>query len=203
VTPVYKLSANSVKNGRTVYGSMLAGNPVYEPPGDFQSIATVTVGSGGSSSITFSSIPATYAHLQIRAIAKAAPTATDIGYDLRLAMNSDTTGSNYECHYLFGNGSGAGAGANTDNRIIGAAAGSGNANMFAVNIYDILDYTNTNKYKVVRALGADDFNGSGYMIMYSMLWMNTNAITSLTFDFHTGPSFGQYSQFALYGIKGA
>jgi hypothetical protein len=46
VTPVYKLSASSI-TGRTNYGSMLAGNPAYELPADFESIATVTVGSGG------------------------------------------------------------------------------------------------------------------------------------------------------------
>jgi hypothetical protein len=198
---ITRATASSVIQGLPKRKSVLADNlPILA--GSYESIQTVTVGAGGQSSITFSSIPSTYKHLQVRAIAKAHPTATDTGYDLRLAMNSDTTGSNYECHYLFGNGSSVGAGANTDNRIIGASAGSGNANMFAVNVYDILDYTNTNKNKVVRALGADDFNGSGFMIMYSMLWMNTAAITSLTFDFHTGPSFGQYSQFALYGIKG-
>ena len=32
MSPVYKLSANSVKNGRTVYGSMLAGNTAYSIP---------------------------------------------------------------------------------------------------------------------------------------------------------------------------
>ena len=194
--PLISTRANASARGYGAFGGAAASLTSYD------SIATVTVGSTSQSSITFSSIPSTYKHLQVRAIAKAAPTATDIGYDLRLAMNSDTTGSNYECHYLFSSGTGVGAGANTDNRIIGASAGSGNANMFAVNVYDILDYTNTNKNKVVRAFGADDFNGSGYLIMYSMLWMNTSAITSLTFDFHTGPSFGQYSQFALYGIKG-
>jgi hypothetical protein len=46
VTPVYKLSASSI-TGRTNYGSMLAGNPVFVDI-DFESIATVTVGSGGS-----------------------------------------------------------------------------------------------------------------------------------------------------------
>ena len=34
----------------------------------YESIATVTVGAGGSSSVTFSSIPSTYQHLQIRYI---------------------------------------------------------------------------------------------------------------------------------------
>jgi hypothetical protein len=50
VTPVYKLSASSV-TGRTNYGSMLAGNPAYVPT-DFESIATVSVGSGRSNNVT-------------------------------------------------------------------------------------------------------------------------------------------------------
>jgi hypothetical protein len=56
VTPVYKLSASSV-TGRTNYGSMLAGNPAFAIPTDFESIATVTVGGGGAATVTFSSIP--------------------------------------------------------------------------------------------------------------------------------------------------
>lgn len=182
----------------TIASSLLQNidNGVMDP------LQVITVGPSGASSVTFTNIPSTYQHLQIRGTAKAAATASDVAYDLRLAMNSDTTGSNYECHYLYGNGSGVGAGANTDNRIIGQSAGSGNASMFSVGIYDILDYANTNKYKTVRWIGGTDFNGSGYVLLESMLWMNTNAITSLSIDFHTGPSFDQYSQFALYGIKG-
>jgi hypothetical protein len=57
VTPVYKLSASSV-TGRTNYGSMLAGNPAFELPGDFESIATVSVGGGGAAYVEFTSIPA-------------------------------------------------------------------------------------------------------------------------------------------------
>ena len=39
------------------------------PDNSYYQIGTTTVGAGGSSSITFSSIPATYTHLQIRGIA--------------------------------------------------------------------------------------------------------------------------------------
>lgn len=167
----------------------------------YESIQTVTVGAGGQSSISFTSIPSTFKHLQIRAIAKAAPTATDAGYDLRMAFNSNTTGSNYNSHYLFGNGSSVGAGVNSNNRIIGASSGSGNANIFTVNVYDILDYADTNKNKTVRCLYGNDFNGSGTVIFSSMVWMSTSAITSVSIDFNAGPSFGQYTSFALYGIK--
>jgi hypothetical protein len=36
----------------------------------YESIATVTVGSGGASEVEFTSIPSTYTHLQIRALAR-------------------------------------------------------------------------------------------------------------------------------------
>ena len=51
------------------YGTLLAGNAYYNPY-FYDSIATVVVGSGGASSITFSSVPSTYKHLQIRFIAR-------------------------------------------------------------------------------------------------------------------------------------
>ena len=44
-------------------------NPfIFAAGGDFESIATVTVGGGGAASIEFTSIPGTYQHLQIRGI---------------------------------------------------------------------------------------------------------------------------------------
>jgi hypothetical protein len=171
------------------------------PPNSYESIATVSL-TGSQSTISFSSIPSTFKHLQIRAIAKAAPTANDASYDLRMALNSDTTAGNYKSHNLYADGSSVGVGVNGVNRQIGGSAGSGNSNIFTANVYDILDYANTNKNKTVRCLFGTDFNGSGLMLFASMLWMNTSAITSISIDFNTGQSFGQYTSFALYGIKG-
>jgi hypothetical protein len=109
VTPVYKLSASSV-TGRTNYGSMLAGNPAFVPPGDFQSIATVSVGSGGAANVEFTSIPATYTHLQLRWIAKTDRVNTDDV--VNMTFNSDT-GANYSWHYIRGNGVAASSSAAT------------------------------------------------------------------------------------------
>jgi hypothetical protein len=66
---------------------------------------------------------------------------------------------------------------------------------------DILDYANTNKYKTTRTLIGRDRNGAGIMLFHSGLYQSTNAITSLKFFPSTG-NFAQYTQFALYGIKG-
>jgi predicted patatin/cPLA2 family phospholipase len=76
------------------------------------------------------------------------------------------------------------------------------ANIFGAGVIDILDYANTNKYKTVRALSGHDNNGSGYVNFESGLWMSTSAITSIKL-FTAGNVYAQYTQFALYGIKGA
>ena len=165
----------------------------------YESIATVTVGAGGSSSITFSSIPSTYKHLQIRGISR----ATSTGANNLVQFNSDT-GSNYAYHTLYGDGSSAAAAAATTqtSAYAGYTAQNGStANAFSSLIIDILDYANTNKYKTLRSLNGFDNNGSGLIVLASGLWQNTNAISTVSFAMNTG-NFAQYSSFALYGVKG-
>jgi hypothetical protein len=160
--------------------------------GSYESIQTVNVGAGGSTSITFSSIPSTYKHLQIRAYA---PT----GNYMDIRFNGDTTSSNYRGHYIVGVGSGTpGAGTNA-NAAYFPEAGGWSSPWCAV--LDILDYSDTNKYKTQRTLEGFDANGSGEVYLYSSLWMSTSAISSIVLS-RSGASVGQYSKFALYGIKG-
>jgi len=172
----------------------------------YESIATTTVGSGGSATITFSSIPATYTHLQIRGIARSTLTGTaeDI---IRIRFNSDT-GSNYSTHALAGDGSVAyiAAAAASQTSGFGAAIPRAGvtASVFGAFVYDVLDYANTNKYKTVRSIGSFDRNGGGNVIFASAAWLSTSAITSITmFPEGGSASFPEYSQFALYGIKGS
>ena len=169
----------------------------------YESIATTTVGSGGSSTITFSSIPSTYKHLQIRFIGRYTATTKNLYFD----YNGDTTASNYYLHSVTGDGSSATSGG-AQLAIIASDAitSSGEtASAFGAGVIDILDYANTNKYKTSRALSGNDLNGSGNIRLGSCLWMNTAAITSITLKPQSGlgANFAQYSQFALYGIKGA
>ena len=189
----------SFKRGTKSRG-MLAG---YDP-GVFIPIATITVGSTAQSSVTFTSIPSTYTHLQIRGIGRFS------GNDSYGSMqfNSVTPGANYYNHRLLGNGSAAVAQSTADSPARLQMTNNGStANNFAVFIIDILDYTSTNKNKTVRYFSAWDNNGSGLLFFDSSLWSSTPAaITSIKFDARVdgGTSdFGQYTQFALYGIKGA
>jgi len=164
----------------------------------YESIATVTVGSGGSSEINFTSIPATYTHLQIRGISNH---STSGASSLFCRFNSDSA-SNYSAHYLQGSGSSVAAGAIlTTYMYIGT--GYGDANIYHGAVIDILDYKDTNKYKTIRTLCGYDANGSGYVELTSGNWRSTSAVSSITLYYEGGRSMDQYTQFALYGIKGA
>ena len=177
-----------------IWASQISGH-LWAPEGAYDALATVTVGSGGASSITFTGIPSGYKHLQIRAICL--NTGQD---DLFMAFNSDTTGANYDRHQMGGNGSSVYAYYNAGVNGGGGAIGVTSATAPAGNIIDILDYSSSVKNKTSRCLGGVDRNGSGNIQFYSQLWKSTSPVTSITFSTFTYP-FSQYSQFALYGVK--
>lgn len=168
--------------------------------GDFESIATVTVGSGGATDISFTSIPTTYQHLQVRYIAR----DTASGQYFTIQVNGDTSVNSYTWHSLQGDGATATAAGNATGTfpgvVVNFAAGA-TTDIFSAHVIDILDYANTNKNTTFRSLGGYDANGSGVANLQSNLWTSTNAITSLKFLYNSG-NIAQHSHFALYGIKG-
>lgn len=172
------------------------------PQGAYDSLAVTTVGSTPVGTVTFSGIPQNYKHLQVRILMRS-DRATTLDSNF-IYFNGDTTTSNYVTHGLVGSGSGTpGAYTDTADYIgIGVLPGSSIAsNIFGVSIVDILDYTNINKYKVCKTLNGTDANGSGQARFNSGMWMNTGAVTSISFNTHGGGNFTQYSQFAIYGVK--
>ena len=184
MSPILGVFASSIQNS-------IASATSYE------SISTVTVGSGGTSAVTFSSIPATYTHLQVRGIARSTGSSS-----MKLRVNSDT-GSNYSYHQLYGNGSTVssnGYASFTTMYIANLPVAADGANLFDGFVIDILDYANTSKNKTFRSLNGFDANGSGYIALESDAWLNTSAVTTL--EFTTSVGIAQYSSFALYGIKG-
>jgi hypothetical protein len=186
--------ANKLKSG-----SLLVGNTAYIPP-SYESIATIS-GTGSSGSITFSSIPSTYKHLQLRVFGTY--TSTELKIDLR--MNGDTA-SNYNSHWVQGSGASAtstGAYSDTSMAGVGWVVGdSTSSNIGGVAIIDIIDYASTTKYKTVRSFNGQDTNGAGIVRLSSGSWMSTSAVSSLTLLISSG-SFKTNAKFALYGIKGA
>ena len=184
----------------TRYTDMLAGNTTWnpwEPEGAFDALATITVPSGGLSSITFGAIPNTYKHLQLRYITRNDGAA----YYVLLRFNSDT-GSNYANHQLSGNGTTALSTGNVSDGSIYLPRNGATESVFGGGIVDILDYANTSKNKTVRAFGGyDRGTGDGQAVdFFSGLWMNTSAINTITLSVFASV-YSQHSQFTLYGVK--
>jgi len=177
---------------------MSAGAPPV-PASNYQSISTVTL-STTSSSIDFTSIPSTYKHLQIRGIVLSATQPR-----MYIRYNGDTgSNSDYTYHNLYGNGSSAlatGGASQTENWLYenGMTNQTSNTNVFVI---DLLDYSNTNKFKTMRSLNGFDENGSGQVFLTSGLYRKTDAINAIKLYPSSG-TFAQYSSFALYGITGA
>ena len=166
----------------------------------YESIATVVL-SSATNTVTFSSIPSTYKHLQLRS------THLSSGSDnnIMLRFNNDS-GNNYSEHAVYGSGTAAAA-YSTTSCSFATAGYTADATYPAPSICDILDYANTNKNKTVRALGGSDRNNTGvqYITFNSSAWYNTAAINRIDIvhgNIAGGKVFNTYSSFALYGIKG-
>ena len=163
--------------------------------GNYESIATVTVGSGGASNVEFTSIPSTYKHLQIRYIARGSILTNSL-----MQFNADT-GTNYSWHVLYGTGASALAVGGGSNSFMYASNIASATSNFTGGVIDILDYASTSKYKTMRTLGGYDANGSGEIGLFSGSWQSTSALTSIKLYPNSSGTYTQYTQFALYGIK--
>ena len=190
-----------------IMASQMSGK-LWQPDGAYDSLATITVPSGGLASVTFAGIPNTYKHLQIRMMALS--NRATFGVDaLLMRFNGDST-MNYSQHTLNGNGAAAAASGQGTGSISACyadfAIGTTVSSYPGVAIIDVLDYANTSKNKVMRALAGTDLNGTvggapGRVNFASSAWFNTAAINSITMTPNTGTLFTQHSQFTLYGVK--
>ena len=184
------------------FGSLAGLGSLILPGGAMESIATVTVGSGGAANADFQDIPGTYQHLQLRMILRTARSDANLdGFYLR--MNNDS-GSNYASHYLYGTGASALAGASTSGvggQFHRAPGTNATASVFGGVVIDILDYANTSKNTTARYLGGADLNGSGEIFIGSHVWLSTSAVTRLTVSSLNAVNLLQHSTVALYGIK--
>lgn len=201
---VTRASNSGILTGTLKYESMLAGNPAYDPAATWL-ISRQTL-SSNVASVTFSSIPSTYQHLQLRILSRSTRTAMA---NLNIQINSNT-GTVYTRHELVGDGatataSGAVAGGVTNANIARSTGTDSAANIFAVSIIDIHDYASTTKNKTIRSFYGIDNNSAtpaGTIGLRSVLYIGTDAISALTLTSASSTNFVTGSTFALYGFKG-
>ena len=163
----------------------------------YVAIATVTVGSGGASTIDFTSIPGTYTDLAIAlSVRGTLNTGSGVMY---LQFNNDTSSSSYSYRRLLGSGSAASS-ASGDDYIIDVLQGDNStASTFGSEYIYIPNYTGSN-YKSVGNDFVGENNGTlAYMGFMAFIWKSTAAITSIKLS--GNGSFKQYSTATLYGIK--
>jgi hypothetical protein len=156
--------------------------PTYTP------LATVTL-SSAATSVTFSSIPATYRDLIL--VIAGETSAGD--RDVALRFNSDT-GSNYSRVLMFGDGSSTGSNSATvSNFPIAYNSTSGRFQSET----SIMDYSATDKHKT----GLSRSNQSnGLVSAWAARWANTSAVNSLQVLLSGTGNFNTGTVFSLFGI---
>lgn len=200
MSPIISTLANASAYG---YRSLSA---AAAPVPAFQSIATVTA-SGGENLLSITSIPQTYKSLQIRGIVRSQRALNTVG-GIEMYFNSDNAATNYVGHLLQGNGSSASANSRTGGSVFDSLGwytmpfANTASNTYGASITDIHDYTSSNN-KTIRLFSACDTNDTtGVLGLFSGLWMNSAAITSINFNSPGTNYFAAGTTFALYGIKG-
>lgn len=176
----------------------------------FTLIGTTTIGAGGSSSIGFSSIPATYTDLMIVGAIKtnrANPNDFIKGY-----FNTDQTDGNYAGYLSYGSATGSPtsltfAGASAP-RYFGECCGDTGAvtNNFSSTYIYIQDYATVGITKCyVSEGGQNAWGGTNNQIISTAIgrWSGTAAINAVTFVPGVQTLWLQHSTLSLYGIKGS
>lgn len=159
-------------------------------------IQKITVGSAGTASVTFSSIPATYTDLKIMWSARSARVAnTDdmvIGFN---GVNTNLTG-----RYLWGTGTAAASGTDTQVLVGEYPTANSTASTFSNCEVIIPNYTSAN-YKSFSADTVGENNATlAYAALVAGLWSSSAAITSITLKTGSASNLVQFSTFSLYGI---
>lgn len=173
-------------------------------PNTYIKIETITVGSGGVSSVTFSSIPATYTDLIIKASVR---TNNNAVFDTaQVRFNSDS-GTNYSRLFLLGDGSATQTfRASANNAYFPSYAFSGanaTANTFSNTEFYIPNYRSANQKSISVDAVSENNATAGYDGLHAGLWSGTAAITSINIAPSSGTLLLQYSTFTLYGISNA
>jgi hypothetical protein len=157
----------------------------------FIKIAAVSVGSGGTAAMDFTSIPSTYTDLCIKISTR------DSDWVVLFKFNNDATSQTMR--ELVGTGNSAASTSPSTLRIF--TSGSATTQDFGNSEIYIPNYTSSN-FKSVMADGVGEVNAAtAYMGLGAGLWSNTAAINRVTITANAGGNIPQYSTATLYGIK--
>lgn len=161
----------------------------------YEAISTTTI-SSSTTTITLSSIPATYTDLVLITTAKVSGTA-----DMWIRVNNDS-GANYAYAEIDGNGTtvAASKAASVSNGLLTDWNGTPTTDNSHLAICQFNNYSSTVHYKTMLSRANRVVSGIDFV---QGKWSNTAAITSLTLRFSGSQTFDAGTVVSLYGIKAA
>lgn len=203
---ITRAKLSTIEQGLPKYRSMLAGNSAYSPAA-YESIASGTL-SANAASLTISSIPSTYKHLQLRWVGFM-PNIYGESDPIGIRFNGDT-GNNY-CYRSFGGNntptyfSSSGGGFSLIQVLSGISYNSTYDYVGTPVVINISEYSNTNKYTFLQYWGGTQSSSTSAAYNWSGgngAWETTTTVSSITIFGNGGTDLGARTHWALYGIKG-
>jgi hypothetical protein len=159
--------------------------------------STVTVGVLGSSTIDFTSIPATYTDFVVKVSARGTTTEALGGHYYAIALNGSATSKTQR--FLQGDGSSASSG-NSTSFTTYMCPSDFTASTFSNSEIYLPNYAGSNNKSMSVDIVTENNATKSYAAFYAQLWSNTAAITQITLTANAG-LFAQYSTATLYGIS--
>lgn len=174
----------------------------------YDSIAS-TLLSSTNTTVTFSGIPQTYAHLELRIFGRINDSTSNGSLYIQANNNSSNSYAYVTVQRFYGINPSVITSPNDSAYTLSNCLPGGTTNLInGYSVTRITDYTETTKNKAIDSYWgwvtaesqAGFANVAGRVGYTGGAWNNTSAITSLTIT-NQGPNFATGSMFALYGIK--
>lgn len=194
----YTFTVTATNANGTSAASAASNSVTPAQPGVFDQLGTTTL--SGANTYSFTGIPSSYKHLQVRGAFK----TTSAGQNVRYQYWNGTASAQIDYMSLYGAagtvGQGNGANAGFVDTVTGSGPGTSNA-FNAVFMLDILNYASTSIFKTASEKGGTATNGgegntSGQSL--SQYRYTSNAVNRFTF--YTPNTFTSVTQISLYGI---
>jgi hypothetical protein len=200
---VSRLTSSSIQSAFPKFTSIWDGKSAV---GSMDSLGT-SVAVGSTTGVTFSNIPQTYTHLQVRFFICSVGSTNDFSW----ILNGVSSGTSYSQIAL------KAGGGSTSQTTVGYAnqpygyllresneySGGLPSGTYMTGVIDLLDYTST-KNKTMRAFfGTDQNSGTtnqGFLKMFSCMYASSTAVTTIAL-YNGYSNWGAGTQFSLYGIK--
>jgi hypothetical protein len=166
-------------------------------------ILSVTVGVGGSATMSFTSIPSTYTDLQLVVSARSSTGIYQTDCNVQVGNGSVDTGSNYKTIEVYGDGTSAASNSFTTTNVHPPIAGAGATSSTFGNFQLYFpNYAGSTAKSISCDVVTENNATNAAARLAAYLWTGTSAINIITLTAASG-NFVQYSTAYLYGVKNA